>query len=512
MRPYRVNHSGARSKAHTEAGAAGRLSLSSKARQSSEQGWGRRTFESAGRAMPSTVSSLFRPLALAAFAAALTLVACGGGGSGGGTTPIQRPSATPTPGASPSPQPTNTPSGMIKHVVVIIQENRSFDNIFHGFPNARTANSGYWHSQLVTLQPFDLASPYNVEHTHGAFKTGYDGGLMDGFGDVPGGKFGSETHQPAGVAAYVYAPQAQVQPYWDMASTYALSDETFESYQGPSFVSHLFMVAGQADQMAENPTGTPWGCDAPAGTTVTTIDAKGEHETGLFPCVTMPTIADELDAAGFGWRYYAPRIAPAGKGDFGQNWSAFDAVRNVRYSADWVNVVSPETRVLSDIDAGLLAPVTWVVPSLNNSDHPGEGIDNGPQWVSSIVDEIEASPYWSSTAVLVVWDDWGGWYDSATPHIYDYQSLGFRVPLIAISPYAKKNYVSHVQYETASILRFIETQLGLPTLGGADARAGGLEDLFDFSQSPRKPQPVRLPRGAKQRVIQAARPGPPDED
>jgi phospholipase C len=267
------------------------------------------------------------------------------------------------------------------------------------------------------------------------------------------------------------------------------------------------MVAGQSDSMAENPTGTPWGCDAPAGTKVQTIGSDGNETGTIFPCVTMTTIADELDAKGLSWRYYAPAITG---GDFGANWSAFDAVHNVRYGPDWVNVVSPETQVLTDVAAGNLANVTYVVPSLNNSDHPGDGIDDGPQWVTSVVNAVESSKFWNSTAIVVVWDDWGGWFDSVKPQIYDYQSLGFRVPLIAISPYAKTNYVSHVKYETASVLRFIENQFGLAQLTGVDARAAGLDDLFDFTQSAGRRKTFRLEKGAVRKVMEAARPGAPD--
>ena len=490
--------------------------------------------------MPPTLRTIGRPLAIASFVAALALAACGGGGSspgppGGPTpaptpspahtptpkpstsptasaTPTVRPSASPTATPSAIPTATPTPNGLITHIVVVIQENRSFDNLFHGFPDANTVDSGYWHQQLVTLQPFDLASPYSAEHTHGAWSKGYDGGLMDGFGDVLGGNFSGGSRSRAGTAVYVYAPQGQVQPYWDLATNFALSDNTFESYQGPSFVSHLFMVAGQAAEMAENPDGTPWGCTAPAGTHVATIDQYGEHHPGIYPCVTLTTIADELDARGISWRYYAPQIYEndPNEGDYGRNWSTFDAVSNVYYGPDWVNVVSPETQFLSDIAAGNLAQVTYIVPSLNNSDHPGEGIDNGPTWVTSIVNAVENSQFWSHAAVIVVWDDWGGWYDHVTPQIYDYQSLGFRVPLIAVSPYAKTNYVSHVQYETASVLRFIEDQFGLGQLTGVDARAGGLEDLFDFNQPPRRHKKLRLTPGSARKLIEAATPGAPD--
>jgi phospholipase C len=473
--------------------------------------------------MPSDIRPGARILAGISFLALAGLAACGGGGSsspapppGPTPTPYRSPSPTATPtgkaSPTPTPTPTPTPNGLIDHVVVVIQENRSFDNLFHGFPNANTVNAGYWHQTLETLQPFDLASPYSADHTHGAWKHAYDGGLMDGFGDVEGGNFSGGPRSPAGAAVYVYAPQSEVQPYWDLATSFALSDNTFESYQGPSFVSHLFMVAGQAAEMAENPDGNPWGCTAPAGTHVATIDQYGEHHPGIYPCVTMTTIADELDAAGISWRYYAPQIYPddPSQGDFGRNWSTFQAVKNVYYGPDWINVISPETQVLSDIENGNLAKVTYVVPSLNNSDHPGEGIDNGPSWVTSIVDAMESSQYWSHCAVIVVWDDWGGWYDHVAPQIYDYESLGFRVPLLAISPYAKTNYVSHVQYETASVLRFIEDTFGLGQLTGVDARAGGLEDMFDFTQARRKPKQFRLPPGTRRKLITAATAGAPD--
>ena len=141
--------------------------------------------------MPLKNTTLARPLAVASFLAALALAACGGGGGtpgggGGGGGPTPSPTSSPTP----VPTPSYSPSGEIGHVVVIIQENRSFDNLFNGFPGADTVQTGYWHSQQVPLTPFDLWQPYSVDHTHGAFKHGYDDGLMDGFGDVSGGDFG----------------------------------------------------------------------------------------------------------------------------------------------------------------------------------------------------------------------------------------------------------------------------------------------------------------------------------
>jgi phospholipase C len=201
-------------------------------------------------------------------------------------------------------------------------------------------------------------------------------------------------------------------------------------------------------------------------------------------------MADTLDEAGISWRYYAPPIS----GDGGL-WSAFDSIKAVRYSADWrQNVISPSPTVLTDIAAGKLASVTWVVPDWSYADHATTG-DLGPSWVSAVVNAVGKSPYWNDTAIVVMWDDWGGWYDDAAPPQVDFRGLGLRVPCIIVSPYARKHFVSHTQYEFGSVLHFVEDTFGLPALGSAadgytDARAASLIDSFDFTQAPAAFQPI----------------------
>jgi phospholipase C len=136
-----------------------------------------------------------------------------------------------------------------------------------------------------------------------------------------------------------------------------------------------------------------------------------------------------------------------------------------------------------------------VIPRRNNSDLPGTFSDKGPSWVSAVVNEIGESPFWNSTAIVVVWDEWGGWFDNAPPPQLDFRGLGIRVPCLIISPYAKMGasgpgYVSHTQYEWGSILKFIEDVYGLPAIGApsqgyTDTRAASLSDSFDFTQPPR---------------------------
>jgi phospholipase C len=265
----------------------------------------------------------------------------------------------------------------------------------------------------------------------------------------------------------------------------------FPSMFGSSFTAHLDLIAGTTNLTPERaevdiPDGRPWGCDAPPGTTSLLLTPRREIKPGgPFPCFTQfRTMADTLDAAGVSWKYYAPNIL------LGPAWSSFDAIQAVRYGADWAKVTSPETTVLTDISTGNLPAVSWVTPDFADSDHPGVGSDTGPSWVAAVVNSIGQSPDWSSTAIVVLWDDYGGWYDDVPPPQLDFKGLGIRVPCLIISPYVKKGYVSHTQYEFGSVLKFVEQTFALPGLGSdadgyTDSRAASILDSFDFTQPPR---------------------------
>lgn len=376
----------------------------------------------------------------------------------------------------------------IKHVVIIIQENRSFDNFFHDFPGADTVDYGMSHDGLVKLHPVDLDYPVDVDHQHKAFVAEYDHGRMDGWDRV------DTLPRQDPDFPYAYVPRSEIAPYWDMAQQYTLADHMFQSNSGPTFPAHLYIVAGQDDFVSDNPDGREttnfaWGCDSPPGTTVAVMNQQGKEVPGPFPCFNFPTIADDAIEHGVTWRYYAP-----GLDDLGNIWSVFDAIRHIRYSPLWGDVVSPETRILRAARRGDLPNITWVVPSAQNSDHPfPEAITGrdlvvhggyGPEWVASVVNAIGQGPLWNSTAIFVVWDDWGGWYDHVKPPQLDLMGLGFRVPLIVISPWAKRHYVSHVQHEFGSFLKFEELAFGLPSLHTTDERSDAFADCFDFSQRP----------------------------
>jgi len=408
--------------------------------------------------------------------------ACGGGGGTGG---LPGPLPSPLPSATPNPGPSTLTA--IKHVVIIIQENRTFDNLFNGYPGADSASSGKMsNGQTVALRSQDWIAPKDISHSHTNWWAQYANGNMY-----------FDLGSPAGQAAsypYAFTPQSETLPYWALASQYVLADRMFQSNTGPSFVAHQYLIAGSSQYSPghfadENPNhASIWGCDDPAGVTVEQVGPNGTSLPGPYPCFDYTTLADEFDAKAISWRYYSPSITGGG----GSIWSAFDAISHIRFGPDWANdVISPETNVLNDIPAGTLSSVTWIAPSGGNSDHCC-GSKNGPAWVASIVNAIGQSKYWNSTAIFVTWDDWGGWFDHVVPPQIDSMGLGFRVPLLVISPYAKQGYVSHVQHEFGSILRFTEENFGVAALGASDARADDLMDAFNFAQSPRTYVPVSI--------------------
>jgi phospholipase C len=263
----------------------------------------------------------------------------------------------------------------------------------------------------------------------------------------------------------------------------------FQSNSGPSFPAHLYLVAGQSPFAAENPVKASgiWGCDSPPGTKVSALNANGKEYVYGFPCFNFPTLADELDQAHLSWRYYAPFKT--------FQWNAYDAISHIRYSADWNSSIGAGAHFtpIQDFAAGNMASVTWVTPDGLHSDHPGGKGDNGPAWVASLVNAIEQGPHAADTTILITWDDWGGWYDHVSPQQFYLDGLGFRVPLIVVSPHARRGYVSHVDHEFGSILHYIETTFGLASLGQRDAQADDLSDCFDFTQPAHRYRPVRAP-------------------
>ena len=427
---------------------------------------------------------------------ALAVALCAGCASGSSSSALPQAIA---PGISPIER--SVASNYIQHVVIIVQENRSFDNFFAGYPGADAPTVG-WGKKAgkrvkITLHQDTFEVEPNLEHLYPASIIDWDNGKMDGF--TKWGMKGSD-------AAYAYIERSQVQPYWDMAGQYVLADHMFPTEFGPSWTAHITLVAG-TDNVQQNPLwaladfsdGAYNSCDSPRGTMTDVIDTKRKelYFAGPYPCFTQfNTIAQDLDQNGISWKYYVDVIKHAGI------WSPFEAIKYVRRGPDWQkDMVQPETQVLTDAQNGNLPQVSWVTPNHDDSDHPGSHSDKGPSWVSSIVNAVGSGPQWNSTAIVLLWDDWGGFYDNARPPKLDFRGLGIRVPCLIISPYAKTNYVSKTTYEFGSILKFIEEAFNLPSLGAlsgssswqgyTDTRANSLDDSFNFSQPARKFKRIR---------------------
>jgi len=442
-----------------------------------------------------------------------------------------------------------TAAAIIQRVVVIFQENRTPDNLFQGLciaPYGSSSACGTAQNQFnivstgqspsgpIPLSPIDLgtagSSPdnYDLSHANSAFVAMYNGGAMNGINP----SCGTGLSCPAD-GQYMYVIPTDVAPYIAMAQQYTFGDEMFQTNEGPSFPAHQFIFGGTSAPTAtstsfasENLTGGGTaGCIATPGTTVDLINPQGVEGPGVYPCYNRETMSNLLDAQSVTWRYYAPSA--------GSIWTAPDAIQNLCQpqtvngtltctGPDWVNnVIIPEWQVLEDIANGQLAQVSWVIPNGTFSDHALSNNGSGPSWVASIVNAIGNSQYWANTAIILTWDDWGGWYDHVAPKVindgvswgsgYVY---GFRVPLVVVSPYAKAKYISHVTHDFGSILNFIETTYGMPSgsLGYADAHADDLSDCFDLTQSPLPFQTISAPVGAASFINNKSAPIDPDDD
>jgi len=405
----------------------------------------------------------------------------------------------------------------IQHVVIIFQENRTPDNLFHGLPGADIADSGLdSDGNIIPLTPTSLSINYDVDHSHEAFVRMYDNGKMDGADKI--------TCMYACVPdpEYKYVDPAEVEPYFQLAEQYTFGDRMFQTNQGPSFPAHQYIISGtsapSADSLwfaSENVKGvTPVGdtsylhsgCTG-YGQTVALIGPSGKESRYMAPCFEHRTLMDLLDPRNISWRYYTTNSS-------WENvlWTAPDAIRHLRFGADWDKVIPSPTQVLIDVANNQLPAVSWVIPTGQNSDHAAVNEGTGPSWVASVVNAIGNSPYWANTAIIITWDDWGGWYDHVAPPVYDSYEYGFRVPLIVVSPYARAHYISHQMHDFGSILKFIEENFNLDPLGYADARADDLTDCFNFAQQPLVFRSIAAPVSAMHFIQDQTPPLDPDDD
>ena len=407
------------------------------------------------------------------------------------TTPVP---TTPPPEAGPPPE----KSYPIKHVVVVVKENHTFDNYFGSFPGAEGTTKCKKHDGTI----FDCPrapdkTDHDPSHAHSAGLVDYNNGKMDGW-DLPG----SSGKDPTDLLPYSQYQEADIPNYWQYAKHFTLADHFHTEMIGPSFPGHLAVLAAQAGWAIGNPNNLPyWGCDNPATTRITIEDQATCKEKQIHPCFDIPTVPDVLPA-GVDWKFYGSNYGP-----LQEVWSMFNGVKSIRQTpAKWAKIVQ-YAQFDADIAAKTLPAVTWLVNQDTDSEHPSlfglGGVCSGENWTVRHLNKLMASDYWKDTVILFTMDDFGGWYDhvppprqygcgaadgGAGPH-----GLGFRVPLIIISPYAKPGFIFKETAEHASIPRFIEkifhSTKTLHDLDPAaqDAQANDLMNAFDFGQTPLVP-------------------------
>jgi phospholipase C len=474
---------------------------------------------------------------LAIAIAALLVAGCRGGAGAGSSSAI--PFEVARDGGTPIGPLHRGPLDKIKHVVIIIQENRTLNNLFNGYPGAKTTRVGSISTgKKIDLQPVTIATKWDLQHNANAFFLS-----CNGTGKTPGtdcrmNGFNRESWTcgtpnnpkcPDKYPPYSYVPKDEVQPYFDMAHQYVLADKFFASdFDVSSFISHQYIIAGINPNSTVNYPETAWGC--PGGNSDKIFKLDKDRKISPAPvavaCWSPDTLGQELDAKGISWAYYAVAVQGVkGIPDCGDNspdvskgrhgiWSAYQAIKYICYSSDWdKDIISPPQQFITDVHNGNLRAVTWITPTNANSDHGGNGSDTGPSWVASLVNAVGKSPFWDSTAIFIFWDDPGGWYDSVAPDYADNDGLGFRLPLLIISPYAKQGFVSHTHYEHGSILRFIEDRFDLPQMEASDTRASSpAKFAFDFLKGPRTFVPIKAKYPEEFFLNQPLDTRPPDND
>jgi phospholipase C len=349
--------------------------------------------------------------------------------------PTATDSSTQSPTEATTQTPSPTPADRIKTIIYFIQENHTFDSLFAGFPGADSVNAGKACPDRLPADP---------PHQHG-----------DSF--HPGGATTS--------AARCSYRADSAATYWQLARQFTLCDRFFSDVRGPSHPNYFMMTSAQTPIV-----NTPFPTD----------------ECPDF-CYDIPTLANRLDDQGLSWRDYGGILTD---------------IKSVVGRPEVMD--RQDAQFFTDAAAGTLPNFSWLNSDFlengdNLSGHPVGSLCTAQQYAAKVINAAMASPQWESTAMFLVWDDWGGFYDHVDPPVVEKWTdgtplrYGFRVPCIVISPYARSGYVSHELHSFVSVLHFAEMVYGLKPLTDRDANASMLLDCFDFGQKPLRPKPLAMP-------------------
>ena len=395
--------------------------------------------------------------------------------------------------------PSTASAGKIKHIVFIVKENRSFDGYFGTFKGANGATTGKISTgQVITLGHSPDPPGHDMGHEWTDNHVAVDGGLMDRFDQVRTCSVDNDMQ----CMSQLY--QSDIPNYWNYARAYGLGDEMFASVESGSYPTHLALVAGSGLNTLDNPRSTlkaQWGCDGMGGANVAFM-APNNVISSEFPCFSDTTLADLADSAGVTWKAYT-----ALAGDSGYIYNPFRSFSSIFYGSDWGTKVVNIDNFAKDAKAGKLPSISWVTPPSEDTDHPPESACVGENWAVQQINSVMQGPpsQWRNTVIFLTWDDFGGYYDHVPPPYRDVFGLGIRVPLIIISPWARRG-VYHTEVEFASVLRFMEETFSLPNMGGADTIANDLQDAFSYTQKALPPLVLQ------QRTCPLGKPHPPVQD
>lgn len=389
--------------------------------------------------------------------------------------------------ASHSGSETNTP---IEHLIVVMQQNHTFDNYFGTYPGANgiPANTCMAVS-LSNAQTAACVTPFNIgihpitdlSHSASTFSAQYQDGRMTGFVDAL-----TRLNQD-GKLAMGYFDDRDIPFYWNIADQYVLFDNYFSSAHTGSIMNRMFSITGQP------------------GSDENRIPVNGYGD--------IPTIFDRLQERGISWKYYIRNYNP----EF--NYRALKDLDYLPPQIQWVPLLSfdrflddPElsshivdfSEYYTDLQNGTLPAVSYVL-LLGATEHPISDPQLGQITTRTMIQTLMESDAWESSALLITYDDWGGWYDHVPPPQVDQYGYGFRVPAMLVSAYARRGHIDHTQLDHTSILKFIESNWGVEPLAERDAQANNLTTAFDFASAPREPVFISAVREAPEARIEPRR-------
>lgn len=414
----------------------------------------------------------------------------------------------------------------IKHVIVIMQENRSFDHYFGTFPGAdgipmRNGIPTVCSPDPQTgkcVQPFHDRRDKNLGGPHGYANaiTDIDDGKMDGFLRAARGRQSQKCVNPtdpdctfAGDLSAVmgYHTDEEIPNYWAYAKNFVLHDRMFEPNISWSLPEHLFMVSEWSANCSDK--NDPFSC---TNDIVGPNIVKGRKQELDFAWTDLTYL---LHKYGVSWGYYVfTGLEPDCEDDTEETcvqgplgpktpgiWNPLPGFTTVQQNGQLENIQDIH-KFYEQAKAGTLPAVSWVVPGSEVSEHPTALVSAGQNYVTSVINTVMQSPQWDSTAIFLAWDDWGGFYDHVVPPTVDLNGYGLRVPSMVISPYAKKGYIDHQVLSFDAYVKLVEDlfisgqRLNPQTDGRPDPRPsvresasilGNLLNDFDFTQKPRPP-------------------------